>query len=894
MALGHQFEHLPLILRYRGDAKLQGGGKTSPQTVANKKIRRAQHSRSLGGAAVSLSARWKTEDAERLANNLPVLPAGKPVLVQIDPSLELDELRKKFDFEVVAEQEDGFVLVASEDIDMAVFSKLVGEFAVEIRGSARVAEVHKLYDEPGQLDRIKRVLSDRLFEEWANIDDTQVYVVDVGVACVGTIQIPQRPKRWIKNTDEEWKKRHDEWAQQRNEAYDEWENLCLERQDELMIWVNGYKDTKILSIEQEDTGFVVLPDSFTFRLKIQGIGLKDLVLNHPFVFEVIEPEDIALPQYADEGGARPLNAPSPLPPDSDAPAVCVIDSGIQEEHVLLEPAIEKVASICFLPNKNATDIGDFVRPGGHGTRVAGAVLYGENVPESGAPQLPFWIQNSRVLDDNNKMPEELYPPTAMHASVDHFHSGLGTRIFNHSINANGSCRTKHMSAWAAEIDQLCFQHDIMIIQSAGNLPTSGNAPLIGVAEHLAANREYPDYLLENSCRISNPAQSLQAITVGSIAYGDFESNGWRTFAEEVGQPSAFTRSGFGIWGVIKPEVVEFGGDAVLNSSVPPNILAGSHVPGVCPDLVRSTMYPPGPASAKDTVGTSFSAPKVAGIAAAIQKVLPNEPSMLYRALIVQSARWPMWAEAMLTEIREIRSASGLQRKEELKNQVSNIIRWIGFGLPDESRATTNTDFRTTLITSGESKIKAGECHVYQIPIPASLRGPAEDFDIRIDVTLSFVAQPRRTRRKLNRYLSTWVDWKSIKLGESIDTFVDRAVKDHETDGEVDRAKGDVLPWVLHQNDQHGFVLGVRRNKGTVQKDWAVVKSNALPEHFCIAVAGHKGWNQDPDATARYCLAVTLEIQGQEIAIYDPLRVAVEELAVEVDGVEIEAVVEVEG
>jgi len=39
--------------------------------------------------------------------------------------------------------------------------------------------------------------------------------------------------------------------------------------------------------------------------------------------------------------------------------------------------------------------------------------------------------------------------------------------------------------------------------------------------------------------------------------------------------------------------------------------------------------------------------------------------------------------------------------------------------------------------------------------------------------------------------------------------------------------------------------------------------------------------------------VTLEIQGQEIAIYDPLRVAVEELQAELGDLEIEAEIEVE-
>ena len=72
-----------------------------------------------------------------------------------------------------------------------------------------------------------------------------------------------------------------------------------------------------------------------------------------------------------------------------------------------------------------------------------------------------------------------------------------------------------------------------------------------------------------------------------------------------------------------------------------------------------------------------------------------------------------------------------------------------------------------------------------------------------------------------------------------------------------------------------------------------MKSNALPESFCISVVGHEGWNHDPDATAQYCLVVTLEIQGQEIVIYDPLRVAVEALQAQVEEVETEATIDIE-
>jgi hypothetical protein len=112
-----------------------------------------------------------------------------------------------------------------------------------------------------------------------------------------------------------------------------------------------------------------------------------------------------------------------------------------------------------------------------------------------------------------------------------------------------------------------------------------------------------------------------------------------------------------------------------------------------------------------------------------------------------------------------------------------------------------------------------------VPIPPQLRGQADEFDIRIEVTMSYVAQPRRTRRNLRRYLSTWVDWKSSKLGEGINDFRVRALREEENDAEP--LPGSVLPWTLHEKSDAGSILDTKRNSGTVQKDWATVKSNTL-------------------------------------------------------------------
>jgi hypothetical protein len=308
-------------------------------------------------------------------------------------------------------------------------------------------------------------------------------------------------------------------------------------------------------------------------------------------------------------------------------------------------------------------------------------------------------------------------------------------------------------------------------------------------------------------------------------------------------------------------------------------------------MVRSTLHSPGPGFDRDDAGTSYAAPKVARIAAQVQRVLPEETALLYRALVVQSAHWPAWAEAILARLRNPAENLSSAEKQRLLTSASHAVRCLGYGIPDEQRATANSDHRTTLITSGETEIHAAECHIYQVPIPPELRQQADEFEIRIDVTLSYVAQPRRTRRNLRRYLSTWVDWKTSNLGEGLGDFRARALKDTANDNEP--LRGSALPWTLHEKPQWGVVREYKRNSGTVQKDWAIVRSNTLPDHFCIAVVGHKGWSRDPDSVARYSLVVTFEILGREIAIYEPLRAAIAELQAQTGEVEAEAEVEIE-
>jgi hypothetical protein len=288
---------------------------------------------------------------------------------------------------------------------------------------------------------------------------------------------------------------------------------------------------------------------------------------------------------------------------------------------------------------------------------------------------------------------------------------------------------------------------------------------------------------------------------------------------------------------VKPEVVELGGDLVYSKNSPRLV---RHHQDVAIQLLNSTMHGAA-AYSKDGAGTSFAAPKVAHIAAHLQNLFPAASPLLYRALIVQSARWPAWAESQADK--------------------DTVLRLIGYGLPSLERASTNSEARVTLITPDSDIIPSKQLHLYTIRIPDELRNAALEARIRIDVTLAYTALPRRTRARRTGYLETWLDWEASKLGEPQDEFLARM----QNGGTSTHQE---FPWSLHKREGWGDVQETSRNRGSVQKDWALFDSFNLPEEFAIAVRSHLGWNHlDGAGTARYCLTVSFEVVQGEVPIY---------------------------
>jgi hypothetical protein len=684
----------------------------------------------------------------------PSLPSARRLILQIDPNSFKPESFKGLGIELIAELEDGYIIGASADLKLTKLQKKIEKFIKEESKSGNIAGIWELIEGDKSLESI---LSPELLEHWDKIQDKQFYEVDVGVACLGNkSQLPDYPTREDNESNEDFSSRVNNWINKRDLTHEEWDELRDEREMEIRNFIRfpKYQGEVLSSLDGRETSSAFLPDSFTCRIKILGQGLKDLVINFPYIFDVSEidqfTEFLHAQNLVSEKGTT-FHLESPL---DNAPKVCVIDSGIQERHSLLRAAIDFNNSRSWVFRDTDTTA-DLVRNGGHGTRVAGAILYPKNIPNQGRQQAICWLQNARILNSQNQLSPELFPPDILDEIIEFYHKQIKTRIFNHSITGSVPCRTVYMSAWSAAIDQLTWQNDILFIVAAGNLPLLDNVnnTRLSVKEHLNSERNHPHYLLEKSCRISNPAQSLQALSVGSIAFNSYHNPPFKSIAQQD-QASAFSCSGFGLWNTIKPEVVEYGGDFIVNIETKDI----TYDENVCPDLIRSTLGGSSPVVARDAVGTSFSTPKVTHIAACLQAEFPQENCLLYRALIVQSARWPEWTECSQVDKRD-------------------ILRMIGYGIPNLDRAITNSPNRITLITQGNKTIKAKDAHIYQVKLPESLRSQGEDIDILLEVTLSYKAQPRRTRRNHRKYLSTWLDWDCSKRGEDPQSFLQRVLKE---------------------------------------------------------------------------------------------------------------------
>lgn len=807
-----RFPHLKFLQKVIGKPRLHGGGEQHPISLENKNNRQ-QHFGYLSNQTSKMKSDWQNKIDNREGLNLAPLDADViPIFLKINPDLiGYDFDLKLFGIEVISQEEDGYIIGASLDAFNSLNDK-IQKFLDEERGGGKIADFWEIVD--GNQWKPSHILSDYLKSIWGDIYEEGMYKLEVGIAFDKPMN--KKPDPNIRGYEAKLERFKAEQIE-RDERFEE-------RQDEFEKFINHYGTIT--------SSFIDLDDSFCCEVEITGKGFKDLVFNYPFVFEVSETDEVVgVNSEIEEVDKVEFEV---VAPDLTSPEVGVIDSGIMEGHRFLSSAIIGANSKCYIDGDNST--ADHVRNGGHGTRVAGAILYPYGLTSIQSPyQLPCFVRNLRVLDEENKLTHKL-PAELMKLIVE---ENEDCKIFNLSINSNVASRLKHMSSWAATIDTLMNKNKVLFLISTGNITKDDIRHYINQATH------YPNFLDQPYCRIANPAQSSFAITVGSVNHISFEDDSFISLGTE-NEISAFSRVGTGIWGMIKPDVVEYGGGLVVSKEG--NLVSNKE--SISPELIRSTLNG-GSAIGSDVVGTSFAVPKVTHIAAQLLKLYPDEDISLLRALIVQGARLP---------------------NSFFENPTSQSIKHFGYGIPSLERVTNNTHQRVTFYNAGN--IRAEEGHIYSLNIPEFLRDPVEEHDILIEVTLSYTAKVRRTRQRTKSYLSTWLDWTSSKAGELYEDFKDYVLKEiEESETIYDKdIRNSMSGWNWKiKSDSRGVVEGISRNNSTVQKDWTIIKSHELPSDISFAVRGHKGWDRSHEEVS-YSLVVSIEILNSNLEIYEAIRI----------------------
>lgn len=526
--------------------------------------------------------------------------------------------------------------------------------------------------------------------------------------------------------------------------------------------------------------------------------------------------------------------PTGSAPPTDAVVVGIIDSGVNFGHPLLAPT--EAGAIALDPSWSVSDTF------GHGTRVASIAAFGDIAARAQAENFDakLRIASARVLTDDGHFPRNLSLPELMDRSIRQLHEQFGCRIFNLSLGDERKLYTGGKpDPWAAALDGLARELDILIIVSAGNRSNLTASFGDGI---VAA---YPHFLAEPESRIIEPATAAIAVTVGAIAH----SNGLAEDDDELAgvrpicaleEPSPFSRGGPGVLGMIKPDFVDFGGNAVWDGPT------GTVVNGMRKPSAGIWTFHPRPLERLFTTssGTSFAAPNLAYKAGLLLSEFEGASSNLIRSLLGLSATVP-----------------AAVRQRPLGLDTRGIMTTCGHGVPNAEHAATSDDGR--VVFYAEDKLKLDHFAVFEIPIPTDFQSVKGAREIR--VSLAFDPPVRHTRVD---YLGTTMGWRLLRGASQKEVF-DRFRKWAKEEGKPPKfADRNVCP------TEPGSTL---REKGALQIGTYTGKTDisGYGDLYYVAVWCSRRWAPAAIIDQKFALSVQLRHESANTlyaSLTQPVRV----------------------
>lgn len=554
-------------------------------------------------------------------------------------------------------------------------------------------------------------------------------------------------------------------------------------------------------------------------------------------------------------------------PPQDANAVCALDTGISAQHPLIAPGLRGAWAY-----DTAWGADDHHPQGGHGTPLAGLALYGDLEPLMNGTQQ---VQLTHAVESMKLLPPRGFPKTkppsygvvteGAVALVEAERPNV-SRAFCLATSAR-DFPPERPSSWSGALDQI----------ASGSMP-GDQAEGVPAAERpkrlmVVATGNMPGGKLaevQRSHPLEDPSQSWNALTIGGFTRKDTPPAKPPELKPVV--PANY-RSPFSLGSQslssdltpIKPEVLFEAGNMIADLS------------GDCDWEPSVSLLAPGSNVVHEPLVPFWATSAAAGMAGhfvgALQAALPDLWPETHRALAVDSAHWPEPIRKMLIG----KGDHWKTGKNATKAKRQEILREVGYGVPDLQRAINSASNDVTLIAqapiqpfvTGENGAPIfNEMHFYDLPWPKAALEKIENGIVVLKVTLSYFVEPNLSGRAATRpetYRSFGLRFAMKKRGDTKEQFKRRVSGQQEKDTPGSQQEGDY--WLLGSNAAQA---------GSLHCDLWRGRAIDLALHDAIGVFPVTGWwkthagQKRFNDKARYALVISISAPGQTVDMHSEI------------------------
>lgn len=381
--------------------------------------------------------------------------------------------------------------------------------------------------------------------------------------------------------------------------------------------------------------------------------------------------------------------------DSDV-IIGIIDGGISPKNKYLNPYIYDRVEYIDRAYQNHE----------HGTFIASTIQFGNelnNISGNSGIRFKFLDVIAVPNSDSDYGPVDgIYEEELQEIIIEVLKSFPEVKIWNLSLGLNKQVNDSQISDLAIFLDEMQVEYNVQFFIASGNI------------NDLHLQREWP--VEENAHefdRICSPADSVLGVTVGSVALK--ESSDSIVKSEE---PSSFSRRGPGANYIIKPDLVDYGGNLSKTGEVFNLGLIGLNSKG---DLIEG-------------IGTSYATPRVVQKFATIYHELTDKNLLVAKAMLIHSARM---------------ETKAIQEKEQ------HFMKYYGFGKPSSNINNILKCSENEITLVFNQTIQRGKyLEMFDFPYPPSLIRDGRYYG---EITMTLLYEPPLDARYGSEYCRTNVD-----------------------------------------------------------------------------------------------------------------------------------------